>query len=132
MPPLEQQAQPTDLGTINEGMSLFLEGVLTDHAGVVIPASGVSTLKLWVTDEKSGSVINSRNGVSILNANGGTLHATSGAWTLLLRSADAPIVNTSAPPAFERHLVLVEWTYNGGTDKGSKEMVVTIRNLSQV
>lgn len=127
---LDLQQAPTDLGTINEGMSLYLTGSLQDHAGVVIPSAGVSTLKLWVTDEATGAVINGRSGVSILNTNGGTLHATSGAWTLLLRSADAPIVTPGT--GYERHLVLVEWTYNGGADKGSKEMVVTVRNLSQV
>lgn len=126
------QQQAEDLGTINEGSSLYLTGTLTDHAGEVLPLASVASLTLRLTDERSGAVINGRSGVSILNANGGTLHPTSGAWTLQLRSADAPIVNTSAPPAYERHLLLVEWFYNGGVDKGSKEMVITVRNLPEV
>lgn len=113
---------------ITEGSTVYLTGTLTDHLAAPVPLAGIATLTVWITDLKTGTVINSRNGGSILNTNGGTLHATTGAWTFKLGAADSAIVNTSDP--YERHRVLVEWSYNGGADKGSMEFVLPYRNLA--
>lgn len=123
-------AQVENLGIKNELDTAYLTGELTDHLGVPIPAASITTLKLWITDEATGVVVNSRNGLSILNANGGTLDATSGAWTLTLASADNPILNPAA--SYERHRILIVWTYSGGAQQGSFEGILTIRNLSQI
>ena len=128
MPTLDPQLE--DLGMANEGTTVKLGGQLLDEDEAAVPLAGVASLKLWVTNESSGAVINGRAGTNILNANGGTLHPTSGAWTLKLASADSPIVVAGSP--YERHRILVEWTYNAGVDKGTWEGVLTVRNLSQI
>lgn len=113
---------------INEGSTVYLTGEILDHLLVPLPATAVFSLKVWITDRKTGTIINSRNGVDIKNANDGTLHATSGAWTFKLGAADSAIVNTADP--YERHRVFVEWSYNAGADKGSKEFILPYRNLA--
>lgn len=122
--------QVEDLGIKNEGNTLYLQGTLKDHAQVVVPAAALTSLKFWLTDEATGAIINTRNGTNILNTGNGTVDPTSGAWTLKLVSQDSPIVTLGT--LYERHRILVEWTYNGAVDKGTWEGVVTIRNLSQI
>lgn len=113
---------------ITEGSTVYLTGTLTDHLGVVVPSAALASLKVWITDLKTGTVINSRNGTSILNVNGGTVHATTGAWTFKLGAADSAIVNTADP--YERHRVLVQWEYNGAVDRGSMEFILPYRNMA--
>lgn len=122
----DQQFLETD--PITEGSTVYLTGTILDHLLAPVPSAALYSLKVWVTDLKTGSVINSRNGQSILNANGGTIHATTGAWTLKLGALDSVIVNTADP--YERHRVLVEWKYNAGVDAGSMEFVLPYRNLA--
>jgi|WetSurMetagenome_2_1015567.scaffolds.fasta_scaffold1151079_1 hypothetical protein len=113
---------------ITEGSTVYLTGTITDHLGAPVPVAALFALKAWITDLKTGTVINARNGASILNANGGTVHATTGAWTFKLGALDSAIVNTADP--YERHRVLVEWGYNAGVDAGSMEFILPYRNLA--
>lgn len=113
---------------ITEGSTVYLTGTLLDHLNVAIPSAALFALKVWITDRKTGTVINGRNGTSILNANGGTVHATTGAWTFKLGALDSAIVNTADP--YETHRVLVVWEYNAGADKGSLEFLIPYRNLA--
>lgn len=113
---------------INEGSTVYLTGEILDHLLAPVPSAALFSLKVWITDRKTGTVINTRNGGSILNANGGTVHPTSGAWTFKLGALDSAIVNTADP--YEVHRVFVEWAYNGGADKGSKEFILPYRNLA--
>lgn len=122
----DQQFIETD--PITEGSTVYLTGTILDHLLAPVPSAALFSLKVWVTDLKTGSVINNRNGQSILNVNGGTIHATTGAWTFKLGALDSAIVNTTDP--YERHRVLVEWAYNVGQDKGSMEFILPYRNLA--
>ena len=85
------------------------------------------TLTLFV--EKGGAIINSRNAADIKNANGGTVHATSGLLTLLLSPDDMVTVLTGQ--LFEIHIALIEWTYDT-TQKGGQEIAFRVRNFAKV
>lgn len=91
------------------------------------------TLTLLLYDVATSGVINSRNRVSIRDANGGTLSAT-GLLTLQLDPADTVIVgtNNSAAGAKERHIALLEWTWGGGAKAGNHEIEMTVVNLAKV
>jgi hypothetical protein len=93
----------------------FTDGVLKDELGVAVPAANVNTIKLWLYKSLGATApstfLNSRNGQSILNANGGTLDA-SGNFVLTLSPADNVLASQAV--ASEPHDAYIEVTYNGG------------------
>lgn len=76
------------------------------------------------TDEDADTIINSRNGVSVKNANGGTFHATNGEFTMHFSSDDNPIVGSVEPGATEDHEALFIATWGTG---GQKVWIVRLR-----
>lgn len=116
--PTVQASQPVLFAVIavNEKNSCKIAGTLLDQDGVAVPLASVSSLTLTLYDRATDGIINSRNAQDIKNANGGTLHATSGAFTLTLSALDNPIVTTStAAQAIETHYALIQasWSGNG-------------------
>lgn len=80
-----------------------------DENGVAIPAASILTLKMWLYVRSTGEIINNRDGVNVLNANGGTVDG-SGNFTLVLDPADNEFQGTSG--GTEVHVMLLRWTYN--------------------
>lgn len=108
--------QPAEIAivTVNEGNLAVISGTLTDETGAAVALASLSTLTLTLYDRASDAIINSRNAQSIKNVNGGTFHATSGAFTLTLSAADNVIVTPRAPGTFETHLGLIQATWSAG------------------
>lgn len=112
-----RENQPAEIAvvTVNEGNVAVIGGTLLDEAGDAIAAASLSAFTLTLYDRATDTIINSRNAQSVLNTNGGTLHATSGAFTLTLSSDDNPILSTSlAAGRTETHIALLEATWSGG------------------
>ena len=114
---------------VAEGGSCLITGTLKDELGVPVPLASIGTAQVWLDNEATGATINSRSAQSVKNVNGGTIHATSGAFTLALGPLDNPIVNSALRK--ERHLVTLKFSYNGGSGVLEKEAVITVRNLSR-
>jgi hypothetical protein len=116
--------------------------LLTDLDGVTPLTnltSVLATLKLTLTEQKSGSVINSRSAQDVKNANGFTLHdavqtdpATGTTYNVsgFLDPADNAITQTSA--AMEVHVLLFEWTWGTPTRTGRGDASYAVRNLRTV
>lgn len=115
---------------IAEGGSALLTATLLDEAGAAVPLASLGTLTLTLYDESSDAIINLRDGTNIKNANGGTVHATDGSFSLLLGPDDNPI--TDPTKRAERHIALIIGTYNGGANVVTKEISITVRNLNRV
>lgn len=99
---------------------VFQSGQFTDEAGVAVAKADLGTVKLWlyVKQEAPGApsaYLNSRNGVSIKDANGGTI-TTGGVLTLVLDPADNVISESNLVE--EWHTAEIEYTYNGGAKTG--------------
>jgi len=100
-------------------------GVIKDENGAgVLP----SAIKLTLYDRQTLAIVNSRNGGSILNVNGGTCDAN-GNWTLTLAVADMAILDAAKTKEFRT--ALVEWTY-GGVKEGGEEIRFAIDNLQKI
>lgn len=63
--------------------------------GVVVPLASLTTLTVSLFDATTAGIINSRTAQSVLNANQGTYHATSGLFTWAMIPADNVIVGTA-------------------------------------
>ncbi len=112
---------------VAEGSVLRLTGTLKDEAGTALPLANVSALTVVIYDEATGAVLLAET--NVLNANDGTLHATSGAWSLTISGA-AQLAIQDAASKQERHVALVKWTYTGGK-VGYHEFVHLVKNLAK-
>lgn len=94
-----------------EGTRRVVSMTVKDTDGAVIPLASMSTIK-FTLKKLGGDVINSRDEQSVMNANGGTYHSTSGLLSIILTPADNAVVGGAN---VERHAALVEFTYASGS-----------------
>jgi len=128
MPSLHPREQLTKI--FAEAKTAEITATITKKDGVTpVPLASLVTVTLTLFVEKSGAIINSRNAVDIKNANGGTVHATSGLLTLLLSPLDMAVLLTGQ--RFETHIALIEWTYDT-VEAGGQEIAFTIQNFAKV
>jgi hypothetical protein len=100
-----------------------------------IPAAQLSTLTLTLYTVDDGSIINSRDGQDVKDANNGTLHATSGLFTWQAQSADNPIVDQAVPVGhYEHHVARFQWTTlaGGAANVSTHEVDIFVRRLAPV
>lgn len=102
--------------TFLEGASGVYTATLKDQDGTAIPAAQISTLTLTLYNKEDGSIINSRNAQNVLNANGVTVHVTSGLLTWVIDGLDSPIVGVVPFGEYEEHIALFEGTTVSGAD----------------
>jgi hypothetical protein len=109
---------------IEEGESMNIGISFHDMAGVAITKANLITLTITLIDVATSTVLNSRNGQSILDANGGTV-TNDGVLTMRLDAADAPMVGTASR---ESHLARFTWTWNDGVSvrTGKVEVVFDV------
>ncbi len=117
-------------GVFAEKKTAKITATMKDEDGDALALANVDTMVLTLYEESGGSIINSRDGSDIKNTGGGTLAATSGAFTLTLSPSDMAIIQTTL--TVETHVALVEWTYNSAADAGGKEIAFKVQNLTKV
>lgn len=91
----------------------------------------LNTLTLTLYDQRTGAVINARNGQNVLNLNQVTLDAFTGAlvWTML--AADNPIINDALRQ--EEHIALFIGTWTNVVAKRFNHRVsIIVRNISKI
>lgn len=115
----------------NEKTTLQYTTTLKDETETVIPSASINSITLTIIEEDSGDVVNSRNAQSILNANGGTMHATSGLLTMVFTASDTEIVGGADAGEIETHLATIDITW-ATTKKAHREIEFRIRNLRSV
>ena len=99
---------------VHENTTPRLKGTLQDADGNALTLAQVATLKVWLYNRKTGAIINGRDGQNIKNANGGTLHDTSGAFTFQTAVADVAIQDDTQTG--EVHITVIRWTYGSGLE----------------
>lgn len=104
---------------------------LKDETDTAIAAASFATMTLTLYDAASGSIINSRNGQNVLNANNVTINDTSGLLTWALQPADSIVLDQTL--AQEEHVALFEYTFGAsGGKRGSHEVRLVVRNINRV
>jgi hypothetical protein len=131
IPSVAQIVRIADI-TVNERGSAYVQGTIVDETGEPVPLASVEAFALTLFNDADEQIINSRNAQSILNEHGGTYHATSGAFTLMLSTDDNPIIDTTlARGVKETHTARLTLTWaNGGRWDG--EVRLRVRNLALV
>lgn len=114
----------SNLPVYNRGTTQLIMASLSDETGAAIPTGALSALKCWLKVKATGEVLNSRNGQSILNTNGGTY--ADGAFSLLLSPSDNV---HHGEASIEEHVLTIEWAYNGGSKKGVEEFLLRVRDV---
>lgn len=131
IPSVEQVVRIADI-RVAERSSAYIEGIILDEAGDPVALADITAFTLTLFNDANDAIINSRDEQSILNENGGTYHATTGAFTLTFASLDNPIVDTTLPRgAKETHTALLSLTWpDGGRWLG--EVRIKVVNLQLV
>ena len=96
---------------VQQGASAQFQTQLLDYADNPIPATSLTSLKITLTDDRTGAVINGRLGQNALNANNVTVDAN-GFLLWVLQPADNAVLNPQLGPGDrERHTALFSGTY---------------------
>ena len=107
-----------------------ITATLKDEDGSVLALVSVDTLTPTLYEEVTGTIINSRSRSNIKNTGGGTLHATSGAFTLTFAPADMAFIQTD--PTREWHIATISSTSNSGAVDGCHELAYQCEHLAEV
>ena len=113
---------------ISEGSTARYACVLATVAGVAIDSGAVSAITATLRDVQTDAVINSRDALSVLNANGGTLSA-GGAFALILTPADN-IAATGNTRTLQARRLTLEVTYADGVI--THEVTYYVRALADI
>jgi len=106
------------------------KATITDEDQAAIASSSLSTLTLTLYDVETGTIINSRNGQNILNANN-VIIDSDGLLTWTIQAADNEIVGTRRRAGqYEKHVALFEYTWSSKASK--HELILEIRQLDKV
>jgi hypothetical protein len=108
---------------VGERTSLKVSGSFVDLDG---DGFKPTALTATVYDAATGAAIRSRG--SVLDVNGGTVGA-GGEFVLELAPADNAIVGSRRT---ERHILLLEWTWDGGAKAGRHEIHFSVQNFDRV
>lgn len=119
--------KPSDSDYVNAGESAVVTATLYDTSGATLDKAAVASLSVTLVDE-SRSIVNSRDGQDILDANGGTL-ASDGTVTLILSTDDTQMVDDESD--LERRYLQFAWTWSDGSNTltGIHDYYVEIKNF---
>lgn len=100
---------------------------VVDEDGVGIPAASLDSLTVTLFTTRANTIINSRDTIDILNANGGSVDANGvGYW--LMDPDDNAIIGGGKS---EHHTALFEWGW-ATTREGRQPVLLKVCNLKQV
>jgi hypothetical protein len=127
--------------TILEQTSGTYTTILVDEIGRPISALLLSTLTLTLYAIRSDGTIafiNGRQVQNVYNANGVTLYggvqtrSDGRQYNLVWKVQPADTTMVDDDLAFERHIALFEYSWDGGTRQGKHEMVVNVQRVGEV
>lgn len=114
---------------LDEETSATVGFTVRDELGNRVPAAAFTSATLTLYDERSGTVLNSRDHVTILNANNVTIGAPlDGDVRWSVQPADGVIQNDQL--SVERHVALFEFFWPTGTFR--HEVVLDTSDVSKL
>jgi hypothetical protein len=118
------------LGPVNERtIARYTSGPLKDEDGAVVSGTILSSATLTLKDEKTRTIINSRNAQNVNQANGVSI-SNLGIVSWLLAPADNTIVNTSLPQ--EVHVATFDLRWDAGASRAMHEVKILVNNISAI
>lgn len=85
-----------------------IRAVLNTPDGGVFPAANVTSIRMWLRDIATDAIVNGREAVNVMNANGGTL--SDGLFLLQFTQDDTAILGDGAS---ERRFVTLDFQLSG-------------------
>lgn len=113
-----------------EAASGRIVAYLTEEDEVTrLPNGTLSSLRFTLyADDESHTIINNRDALNVLNANGGVIEGD-GRFVMTLSPADNPILNDALD--VERHIARFDWGWGVGK-VGRYDLVLVVRNQVRV
>ena len=98
---------------VAEGVSCVITAELVDEEGLPVGGQQLISLTFTLLDRDTGTTINGRNAVNILNANGGTVDGD-GNVRMPLTAADSVLLDVAHER--EGRIGRFRWTWGAGVD----------------
>jgi len=118
------------LGPINERTTAkYTSDPLLDENGTAVDGSILTSATLTLYDQKTKTILNSRNAQNVNQANNVAISAA-GVVTWELVPADNAIVNDALSQ--EVHVALFDFRWDGGASRCMHEVKIAVRNLGMV
>ena len=118
------------LGPINEyTTALYTSDPILDETGTVVPGTSLYTATLTLYDERTKTIINSRNAQNVNQTNGVAISAA-GVVTWTMAPADSPIINDKLPQ--EAHVAVFDFRWDSGVSRCLHEFKILVKNVSMV
>jgi hypothetical protein len=114
---------------VQERETTQFTATLKDETDAALPDTSLLTLTLTLRDCDTDTILNSRDGQNVLNANDVTV-STAGLLTWEMQPADSPIVTTTKDQ--ELHEALFIWTWSGGSKTGRHVVRFLVENMARV
>ena len=117
---------------VDEKSTAKYTATLKDESEIAIPLSSLTTVTLTLYDKTKDSIINSRNGQNVLNANNVVI-SSAGVLVWTMQPEDNAIITTTLRNnAYEKHVALFQFTWSSGTKSGKHELEYEVRQLNKV
>lgn len=118
------------LGPINERTTAkYTSEPLLDETGTAVAGSIMSTATLTLYDERTKTILNSRNAQNVNNANNVTI-SDAGVVEWTMQPADNAIVNDRLPS--EVHVAVFDFRWDSGTSRAVHEVKFLVKNIGMV
>ena len=122
----------TEERRVEENSTAKYTALLKDESESAISLADLTTVTLTLYDKTKDSIINSRDGQNVLNANNVVIE-TGGVLIWTMQPADnAIIADKLRSNAYEKHVALFEFTWNSGNKSGKHELEYEVRQLNKV
>lgn len=127
----DNECEPFETCVEQDG-SFEYSATLKKKDGSAVTLAELDDITLTLTNQANGEVINNRDDVSVKNANGGTFHATTGAFTFDFAPADNPITEDGADSRREKHVAMFTATWGSGAYGKRWGVIITVDNLDKL
>ena len=112
---------------VQERQTATVTFTLRDQAAAAVPSAQLTTALITLYDQRTQTVINSRNAQNVLNLNNVAMHDTSGVVTWTVQIADQAIQN--AQLEVEKHIALFSFTWSAGAKAWAHEVILSVANI---
>lgn len=110
-----------------EGTTLKVRGTITDEDGIALAAADLDELTATLYDASDpANIVTDWDDRDVKDAGGGAFDGTTKEFTLRLPPEAMTLFNETRKT--ETHILILEWTYNGGDDQGYQEFQIPISN----
>ena len=117
---------------VTERSSALYTATLVDEAGDAVERDAIDSLRLWLYEVRSNTIINSRDNQDVLAQGSHGVTFADGVVSWQLSPDDNAIVRATQQPVVEYHEAVFAATWSGGARGKTWKVSIRVSNLTPV